>query len=261
MNSFIWISEQMIRISPWKLGDLACWSSPSRGSARRAETRRGSDRFCLEFPLMFSLSFYNVKVGKAAKPYSYQSVCGSWAPISGQRWKVCPSSGLRWTIERSRDSPLRPARLRSQNYRRVFYTSLSLPPPLSPLPFTYPLSSSLSAFLHSLSLSFSLKFTRILSLSLLFSPSSFFSKHSVFTISLLSPLLFLSCLLYSALLQTGLFLLHSNDLYWHYEQMPIWWKQHWLHANLSHVSIKGCWWFVVNQLSTPLCAKDLSLYN
>lgn len=157
MNSFIWISEQMIRISPWKLGDLACWSSPSRGSARRAETRRGSDRFCLEFPLMFSLSFYNVKVGKAAKPYSYQSVCGSWAPISGQRWKVCPSSGLRWTIERSRDSPLRPARLRSQNYRRVFYTSLSLPPPLSPLPFTYPLSSSLSAFLHSLSLSFSLK--------------------------------------------------------------------------------------------------------
>lgn len=152
MNSFIWISEQMIRISPWKLGDLACWSSPSRGSARRAETRRGSDRFCLEFPLMFSLSFYNVKVGKAAKPYSYQSVCGSWAPISGQRWKVCPSSGLRWTIERSRDSPLRPARLRSQNYRRVFYTSLSLPPPLSPLPFTYPLSSSLSAFLHSLSL-------------------------------------------------------------------------------------------------------------
>lgn len=103
------------------------------------------------------MSFYcfylNVKVVEEA--YCCQIVCGgSSAMISGQRRKACPSSGLRSTIEGSRDSSLRPARLRSQNYwaaaARASLSPLAPSPPLSsltscslPLIHTYYFSLSL----------------------------------------------------------------------------------------------------------------------
>lgn len=145
MNSFIWISEQMIRISPWKLGDLVCWSSPSRGSARRAETRRGSDRFPWSSLWCFPFLFITWKLAKQ-QSLTVIRVCaalGRRFPGSGGRFVLPPGcgessrgagtvrcvqrvSGAKTTGECS-------TRVSLSHPLSLHFHSLILSPPLSPL--------------------------------------------------------------------------------------------------------------------------------